>query len=139
MAAGAPWGIRPIGSNALNLARIEAGFIIANVDFVPADQALREDRPRSPFEIGLDWMIDWQKGHFNGRRALLAETGTGRPLAGRWWRSISRATCRPRASLLYHGKTREVGYITAAVWSPATKAQHRTRLVAPALGQDRGG
>ncbi len=38
-AAGAPWGIRPIGTHALNLARIEAGFIITNMDFVPADQA----------------------------------------------------------------------------------------------------
>ncbi len=42
--AGAPWGIRPIGTHALNLARIEAGFIITNMDFVPVDQCVREDR-----------------------------------------------------------------------------------------------
>ena len=35
-------------SDALNIARIEAGFIIANMDFIPADQAVREDRVRSP-------------------------------------------------------------------------------------------
>lgn len=120
MAAGAPWGIRPIGSNALNLARIEAGFIIANADFVPAEQALREDRPRSPFEIGLDWMIDWQKGHFNGRRALLAERDgqTSR------WALVAldiEGNVPAEGALLYHGKTREVGHITAAAWSPATK------------------
>lgn len=120
MAAGAPWGIRPIGSNALNLARIEAGFIIANADFVPAEQALREDRPRSPFEFGLDWMIDWQKGHFNGRRALLAERDgqTSR------WALVAldiEGNVPAEGALLYHGKTREVGHITAAAWSPATK------------------
>jgi aminomethyltransferase len=120
MAAGAPWGIRPIGSNALNLARIEAGFIIANADFVPAEQALREDRPRSPFEIGLDWMIDWQKGHFNGRRALLAERDgqTSR------WALVAldiEGNVPAEGALLYHGKAREVGHITAAAWSPATK------------------
>ena len=66
-------GLRPIGSNALDIARIEAGFIIANMDFVPAEPAIREDRTRSPFELGLDWMLDWDKGGFCGRRALMAE------------------------------------------------------------------
>lgn len=77
MAAGAYCGIRPIGTNVLNLARIEAGIIITNMDFIPADQAPREDCVRSPFELGLDWMIDWDKGHFTGRRALLAEQDKG--------------------------------------------------------------
>ncbi len=43
--AGSLYGIAPIGTDALNIARIEAGFIITNMDFMPADQALREDRP----------------------------------------------------------------------------------------------
>ena len=73
MACGALHGLRPIGSNALDLARIESGFILANLDFVPAEQAIREDRRRSPFEIGLDWMLDWHKGHFCVRRALIQE------------------------------------------------------------------
>lgn len=120
MAAGAPWGIRPIGSNALNLARIEAGFVIANADFVPAEQALREDRARSPFEMGLGWMIDWQKGHFNGRRALLAERD-GQTSA---WSLVAldiEGNVPAQGALLYHDGKREVGHITAAAWSPATK------------------
>jgi aminomethyltransferase len=48
MAAGQLHGLRPIGSNPLNLARIEAGFIITGMDFVPADTAVRADRARSP-------------------------------------------------------------------------------------------
>ena len=119
MAAGAPWGTRPIGTRALNVARIEAGFLIANMDFVPAEQAVREDRVRTPFELGLDWLIDWEKGHFNGRRALLAERRSGSK-----WAMVAldiEGNIDTDGSLIYHKKTREVGYITAAAWSPAIK------------------
>lgn len=119
MAAGAPWGIRPIGTHALDMARIEAGFIITNMDFIPADQALREDRVRSPFELALDWMIDWDKGHFNGRRALLAEKANGSK-----WALVGldiEGNVSTEGSIIYHDKKHEVGHITAAVWSPTTK------------------
>ncbi|MEX0969346.1 MAG: aminomethyltransferase family protein [Paracoccaceae bacterium] len=119
MAAGAPWGIRPIGTHALDMARIEAGFIITNMDFIPADQALREDRVRSPFELALDWMIDWDKGHFNGRRALLAEKA-----AGAKWALVGldiEGNVSTEGSIIYHDKKHEVGHITAAIWSPTTK------------------
>ena len=119
MHAGAPWGIRPIGTQALDFARIEAGFIITNMDFIPAEQALREDRVRSPFELGLDWLIDWEKPHFNGRRALLTERKTGSQ-----WALVGldiEGNISTEGSLIYHGKQREVGHITAAAWSPTTK------------------
>jgi aminomethyltransferase len=119
-AAGAPWGIRPIGSTALNMARIEAGFIITNMDFVPAHQAVREDRVRSPFELGLDWLIDWEKGHFTGRRALLMERDRG---TSRWalvGLDID-GNVAADGSLLYHAKKHEAGHITAACWSPTLK------------------
>ena len=120
MEAGAPWGIRPVGSAALDLARIEAGFLVAGTDFVPAEQALRPDRARSPFELGLDWMIDWDKGHFNGRRALLAERA-----AGSTWALVGLdvdGNVAAEGALVYHRKTREVGHVTSAAWSPSTKA-----------------
>ncbi|NUB46239.1 aminomethyl transferase family protein [Fertoebacter nigrum] len=119
MRAGAPWGIRPIGTSALNLARIEAGFIITNMDFIPADQAVREDRARSPFELSLDWMIDWEKGHFTGRRALLAEKARGSS-----WALVGldiEGNVSAEGSLIYHNRKTEVGHVTAAAWSPATK------------------
>jgi len=56
-AAGALHGLRPIGSDALNMARLEAGFIITGYDFTPAPQCVREDRLRTPVEMGLGWLI----------------------------------------------------------------------------------
>ena len=119
-AAGALYGIAAIGTNALNLARIEAGFIITNMDFIPADQALREDRARSPFELSLDWLIDWEKGHFTGRRALASEKANGTSK----WALVGldiEGNIPVDGSLIYANKTKEVGYITAGVWSPSTK------------------
>lgn len=119
IAAGTPFGLRPAGSDALNLARIEAGFLIATMDFIPAHHALREDRARSPFELGFGWMVDFDKGPFTGRRALLAERETG----SRWARvglDIP-GNVAAEGALLYHRKRLEVGHITSAVWSPITK------------------
>jgi len=120
MAAGDLHGLRPIGTNALNLARIEAGFIITNMDFVPADMAVRSDRVRSPFEVGLDWMIDFDKGHFNGRRALVAEKRDDTSRFALVGLDIEGNVPADHA-ILYAGKTSEVGVVTAAAWSPATK------------------
>ncbi len=119
MEAGAPHRLTPIGSQALNLARIEAGFIQTNADFVAADQAVRPTRQRSPFELGLDWLVDFDKGHFTGRRALLREreTGSRYRLVG-----LDIEGSKPaRDALIYHGKARQVGMVTSAMWSPTAK------------------
>lgn len=119
MAAGGPYGLTPIGSRALNIARIEAGFIQANTDFMAADHATRTTRQRSPYDLGLGWLVDFDKGHFNGRRALLAErkTGSRYRLVGLDIESNKPAT----DALVYHGRDRQVGAVTSAVWSPTAK------------------
>jgi aminomethyltransferase len=121
MAASRSRGIRPIGSSALNVARIEAGFIMPNVDFVSAEHTLHIDRSRSPLELGLGWLVDFKKGHFTGRRALLAEErhGARRRLVG-----LDIEGNKPaHNALLYGGRAgkHEVGSVTSAVWSPTCK------------------
>ena len=69
--AGDHWGVRAIGFEALNICRIEAGFIAAGVDFQPVHMAVRLGRGRSPLELGFGKMVAFDKGHFNGRRALM--------------------------------------------------------------------
>jgi aminomethyltransferase len=121
MAAGRSRGIRAIGSQALNVARIEAGFLLPNVDFVSAEHTLRTGRDRSPLELGLGWLVDFDKGHFTGRRALRKEMiqGPRRQLVG-----LDIAGNKPaHNSLLYtddSGK-REIGSVTSAIWSPTCK------------------
>lgn len=113
-------GIRAIGNKALDVARIEAGFIVANGDFVTGDLAMRVDRTRRPDEIGLDWMTDFNKQHFNGKTAI-QRARTNREnefvLVGLEIEGNEPAT----DAIVYHGKSREVGLVTAAVWSPTAK------------------
>jgi aminomethyltransferase len=121
MAAGRSRGIRAIGSQALNIARIEAGFLSPNVDFVSAEHTIRTGRDRSPLELGLAWLVDFEKGHFTGRRALLAERQRGprRQLVG-----LDIEGNKPaHHALLYAASNgaREVGNVTSAIWSPTCK------------------
>ncbi len=126
MAAGRTRGIRAIGSQALNIARIEAGFIMPNLDFVSAEHTIRIGRDRSPLELGLAWLVDFKKGHFTGRRALLQESNAARTHAGmrRQLVGLDVAGNKPaHNALLYtdaNGK-REIGSVTSAVWSPTCK------------------
>ena len=118
--AGRMRGLRVIGYNALNQARIEAGFIVAQGDFITSDAALRPDRLRRPDEIGLDWMVDLGKSHFNGRRAIAAarENNANRyVLVGLDIEGKEPA----EHAIVYHYKTREVGLVSAAIWSPTAK------------------
>jgi aminomethyltransferase len=121
MAAGRTRGIRAIGSQALNIARIEAGFLMPHVDFVSAEQTIRTGRDRSPIELGLSWLLDFDKGHFNGRRALIAERSRGarRQLVG-----LDIAGNKPAHNALLYSASdgkREIGSISSAVWSPTCK------------------
>ncbi|MTI10858.1 aminomethyltransferase family protein [Curvivirga aplysinae] len=112
--------IRAIGSGALNLARIEAGFLAPHVDFLSADHVIRSTRGRTPFEIGLGWQVDFNKGQFNGRRALLKSQKdktdrycfVGFEIDGN----------KPADhSLIYYKKKQEIGHFTSAMWSPTLK------------------
>ena len=117
--AGKLHGLRPIGSHALDLVRIEAGFIATNADYMAGDQIIRRTRGRSPFELGLGRLVDFDKGHFTGRRALLAERekGSRHCLVG-----LDVEGNKPAGgALVYHNRKTEVGHITSAMWSPTCK------------------
>jgi aminomethyltransferase len=62
--AGRLHGLRPIGYDALDLARLEAGFILAGRDYVPIHHASRPTRGRTPFELGYSVLVDLAKDHF---------------------------------------------------------------------------
>jgi aminomethyltransferase len=121
MEAGRERGIRAIGYQALDMARIEAGFILPNVDFISAAHTVRLGREATPLELGLEWLVAMDKGHFNGRRALAAEKARG---SRRRLMAIEISGKKPaHGSLLYDDPegNRQVGEIKSALWSPTCK------------------
>jgi aminomethyltransferase len=121
MAVGRTRGLRAIGSQALNMARIEAGFLMPNVDFVSAEHTIRLHRDRTPLELGLGWLVEVDKPHYTGRRALLAQRDQGlkRLLVG-----LDIEGNKPaHNALLYADRAgnEEVGHVTSALWSPTCK------------------
>lgn len=78
--AGVSYGLRPAGMLALDVARLEAGLILIDVDFFSSRHALIPEQSYSPFEIGLGRLVNFKKeANFVGRRALEAEQAAGGP------------------------------------------------------------
>jgi aminomethyltransferase len=117
--AGKDHMIRPMGSTALGIARVEAGFIMAGQDFVPAEQVVRYGRARSPFELGLDWLVDFSKPHFTGRRALLREKEEGSRFR---FVKLDVDGNKPAENSFILNKAEEViGHVTSSAWCPTAK------------------
>jgi len=113
-------GVKPMGTFALEMSRIEAGFIQAGVDFLPADRAIRAERTRSPFELDLEWLVDFRKGPFTGRRALLGEKERGSRY--RLVKLDVEGNKPAKDAFIYDRRRRNVGVVTSSMWSPAAKA-----------------
>ncbi len=119
--AGKLHGIRAIGTHALEQSRIEAGYLAAYVEFLPANETVRTGRTRSPFELGLDWLVDFKKPNFNGRRALAAEKREGST-----WRFVKldiEGNKTASSAYIYADKRakKNIGFVTSATWSPVCK------------------
>ncbi len=111
-------GLRAIGYEAVNLARIEAGFLTAGVDFQPVHATERLHRGQTPFELGLGRLVDFNKGHFNGRRELLSKREAPRSLLMRFDVEGFKPS---EGSLIYNRRKKEIGHITSGIWSPTAK------------------
>ena len=83
-AGGQPFGVRPTGMLALDVARLEAGLLLIDVDFHSSYKALTESQKYSPYEMGLDRLVHLGKSAFVGREALceMQRRGTPRRIVG---------------------------------------------------------
>jgi len=131
--AGELYGIKPMGTHALEMSRIEAGFIQAGVDFLPADRAVRADRTRSPFELGLDWLVDFNKPNFTGRRSLLEEQRRGSRY--RLVRLDVEGNKPAKDAYVYDDRRNVIGAVTSSMWSPMAKASIALASVARPWGR----
>ncbi len=120
--AGKIYGIRAIGTYALEMSRIEAGYLAPYAEFLPADETVRTGRSRSPLELGMEWLVDFKKPNFNGRRALAEEKRKGST-----WRLVKldiEGNKMAHSSYIYakaKNNRGEIGFITSALWSPICK------------------
>jgi aminomethyltransferase len=134
--AGTAFGIVPCGIWAMDMARIEAGLLMLDVDYFSAHHAITEARKSSPYEINLGWAVKLEKGPFNGRQALRDEATRG-PAWGfagievEWdsleqlFRQHGLPTDLPRipwrtSNPIYRGR-QQAGYATTGCWSPLLK------------------
>lgn len=117
--AGKDHGIRAVGTDALDLVRIEAGFVQAGDDFTPALRTIRKDHDRSPFELGLDWLVHLDKPNFTGCKALIEEKKKGSKY--RFVKLDIEGNKPAHASYIFHGKKKKAGVVTSASWSPTCK------------------
>lgn len=109
----------PIGFEALDVIRIEAGLPAPHRDFVPAQFAETDASAVTPFALGLKAWVDLDRGHFNGRRALKAPGA----LAGR--RELKRLLIDGQGDAAYAPVLlgpREAGHTVTAHWSPRANA-----------------
>ncbi len=136
METGQHFGIRPAGMLALDVARLEAGFILLEVDYIGMEKALNASQQYTPFEIGLGWTVDLKKEHFVGLRELRKETerGASRQVVGleidlRDYEHLYQQVGLPpqipltawRSAVPVYKETRQVGHATTGAWSPILK------------------
>ena len=127
--AGEDYGIQPFGESALNMARMEAGFIMPDMEFNEALKTVHLNHDHTPFELNLGWLVDFDKPHFNGRNALLKEKEKGPEFV--LTKLDIEGSKVANHSWLYGDKrcTREIGYVTSGMWSPAAKANIALAMV----------
>jgi len=118
--AGQLHGIQAMGDEALQMLRIEAGFIQCRHEFMPAHATVRSSHTRSPFELGLGWLVDFNKPNFNGRKALLAQKKNGHRYN---LVKLDIDGNKPaRDSYVFTKNKKQIGTVTSAIWSPSAKA-----------------
>ena len=137
VARGRQYDLHAAGMLALDVARIEAGLLLIEVDYISSKKALIEAQKYSPYEIGLGRMVDLNKEHFVGREALAEEQkrGTKRRFVGLNidWDEIEAlfdaaglapqvASTASRAAVpVFDASGKQIGKATSTTWSPTLK------------------
>jgi aminomethyltransferase len=129
-------GITATGLHALDIARIEAGLILLDVDYISSRHALIESRKSSPYELGLGWTVKMKKRGFIGKSSLHKELKQGSdwsfvgieiewPAFEKHYREVGLAPGLPhtawRTSTPLYYKNTQIGYATSGTWSPLLK------------------
>jgi aminomethyltransferase len=136
MNEGEVFDVHPAGMIAMDIARIEAGLILIEVDYTSSKKALIESQRYSPAEIGLGKLVDLKKESFVGREALATEAkkGAERALVGLEinWNEVEALydkmgmapqvpSMASRVAVPVYRGEKQVGKATSTTWSPTLK------------------
>ena len=136
MEGGRPFDIKPAGMLALDVARIEAGLLLIEVDFFSSRKAMIPSQMYSPYELGMGKLVSLDKGRFIGQRALREEhrRGAERQIVGLEvdWNEVEKlydaaglapavAATASRVAVPVYRNGRQVGKATSTTWSPTLK------------------
>ena len=137
MNVGRDYGMQPAGLDALDVTRVEAGFIMNGVDYFSSNHCLIESRMSTPYETGLGWTVNLDREPFIGQRSLQEEKKRGpkRRFVGLEldWDEYERlhakhnlppAVCSEAwrsAVPVYSTRGEHVGQATSGAWSPTLK------------------
>ena len=136
MEKGKPFDIKPAGMLALDVARVEAGLLLIEVDFFSSKKAMIGAQAYSPYEMGLGRLVNLQKARFIGQQALRDEQrrGHSRQVVGLEieWTDVERIYDRvglpptvgataSRVAVPVYRAGQQVGKATSTTWSPVLK------------------
>jgi aminomethyltransferase len=136
MQGGKPFDIKPAGMLALDVARIEAGLLLIEVDFFSRRKAMIAPQMYTPYELGMGRLVNLDKGRFIGQRALREEhqRGHARQIVGLEidWNEVEKlydaaglaptvAATASRVAVPVYRNGRQVGKATSTTWSPVLK------------------
>lgn len=136
VSAGGAFDIHPAGMLALDVARVEAGLLLIDVDFHGSKKALIEEQKYSPFELGLGRLVSLDKGKFVGQSALNEEhrRGHAREIVGLEvdWTGVERlyeeaglppsiSPAASRVAVPVYREAAQTGKATSVTWSPTLK------------------
>jgi aminomethyltransferase len=133
---GRPFDIKAAGMLALDVARIEAGLLLIDIDFNSSKKALIEAQKYSPFEMGLGRLVNLDKNRFVGQDALIAENkrGAAREIVGLEidWPEVEKlyealglppavSPIASRVAVPVYRNGAQAGKATSTTWSPTLK------------------
>jgi len=136
MRGGKPFDIKPAGMLALDVARIEAGLLLIEVDFFSSRRAMIAPQMYTPYELGMGRLVSPGKGRFIGQRALRDEqkNGHARQIVGLEidWNEVETlydaaglapavSATASRVPVPVYRNGRQIGKATSTTWSPVLK------------------
>jgi aminomethyltransferase len=117
--------VKPVGLGARDLLRLDVGYLLYGNDM---------NEQTTPLEAGAEWVVDWNKGLFQGQTALLKqkEQGITRRLVG--FEMSERGIPRHDMQILKDGET--VGTVTSGNFSPILQQGIGLGSLPPALSDE---